>query len=95
MLGQWAYWHRHAIDPPVSVVAAGVTHVVLHVSDDDVLPISYVQCAIFTDNRVSWPKVSIITVEDVLNRSSPNFSETTFVIRGPVAIRNLNVHGCY
>ena len=76
------------------MVTIWVTNVVLHVADNDVLPVSYVQCAVFTDNRVSRPEVSVVTVDDVLNGSSPNLAETTFVTRSPVVSPNFNAHGC-
>ena len=76
------------------MVTIWVTNVVLHVANNDVLPVSYVQSAVSTNDRVSWPKISIIAVDNILYGSSPNLAETTFEPRSSIITPNFNIHGC-
>ena len=48
------------IHPTVSLVAIGVSDVGLHVTDDDVLPIRYVECSIVPDFKVCGPEITIL-----------------------------------
>ena len=57
------------------MVAIRVTNVVLHMADNDVLPIGHIQSPVFTDDCVSWPKIAIIAINDVFYRSSPDLTE--------------------
>ena len=41
------------------MVAAGVPHVVLHVSDDDVLPVGHVHGAVAADLEIGWAEVAV------------------------------------
>ena len=50
---------RHAIDAAVRVVAIGIAHVVLHVADDDVVPVAEIQRAIGCEDRIGGAEVLV------------------------------------
>ncbi len=72
---QGAVLDRQTEDPAVFVVTVGVPNVVLHVADDDVLPVGNIQRAVFADDRVGGTEISVLTVQQFQSRRSPYLAE--------------------
>ena len=60
---QLATFGGHAVNAAVFVVAVGVAHVVLHVADDDVVPVGDVKSTIFTEDRIAGAEVFVAAHE--------------------------------
>ena len=60
---QFATLGRHAVDAAVLVVAVRVAHVVLHVADDDVVPVGDVERAVFAEDGVARAEVFVAAHE--------------------------------
>ena len=64
LLLEGTVYGRDAVDSAVNVVAVGVANVVLHVADDDVLPVGDVHRAVFTKDSVGWAEVLVTAHEE-------------------------------
>ena len=69
----------HAIDPPVLLVAIRVTDVVLHVSDDDIVPVSHVERTVFTKDGIGRAEVFVTALHGLDGGSPPNLAELVLV----------------
>ncbi len=49
----------HAVDAAVRVVAVGIAHVVLHVADDDVVPVAEIQRAVGREDGIRRAEVLV------------------------------------
>ena len=56
---QLAAFVGDAVHAAELMVAAGVPHVVLHVADDDVLPVGHVHGAVAADLEIGWAEVAV------------------------------------
>ncbi len=59
----------------LGTVTIGVANVVLHVTDDRVVPIGNVQGTVCADDRVGRTKISILTVDQFQSGRSPNLTD--------------------
>ena len=57
----------HAVNATMFVVTVWVSHVVLHVADQHVVPVSNIQRAVATNFDVAWPEVLIRRQQDWIN----------------------------
>ena len=64
-----------AIDASVGVVAVGVTDIVLHVTDDEVLPIGDVEGAIGTEDGVGGAEIFVIAFEEIVGWGAPDLAK--------------------
>ena len=64
-----------AIDAAVGVVAVGVTDIVLHVTDDEVLPIGDVEGAIGTEDGVGGAEIFVIAFEEIVGWGAPDLAK--------------------
>ena len=64
-----------AIDAAVGVVAVGVTDIVLHVTDDEVLPIGDVKGAIGTEDGVGGAEIFVIAFEEIVGWGAPDLAK--------------------
>ena len=60
---QLAAFGGHAVDAAVFVVAVGVADVVLHVADDDVVPVGNVEGSIFAEDGIARAEVLVAAHE--------------------------------
>ncbi len=71
--------HREAKDSAVLVVAVGIANVVLHVTDDGVVPVRNIQRAVFANDGVRGTKVAIFAIEQLKPGRSPDFAELSLL----------------
>ena len=69
--------HGQTDDAAMHVVTVGVTNIVLHVTDDGVVPVGDVQGAVFTDDGVGRTEVSIFAVDQFQAGRSPDVPKFT------------------
>ncbi len=60
---QFTTFRGHAVDATVFVVAVRVAHVVLHVADDDVVPVGDVKSTIFAEDGITWAEILVAAHE--------------------------------
>ena len=50
-------------DSTMIMVTVRVADIVLHVADDHVVPVGYVERSVFTNDRITRTEVSVLTIE--------------------------------
>lgn len=63
---EWATWVSDAVDATVFVIAEGVAGAVLHVADEDVVPVAEVEGAIGRELVVDGAEVAVGGFEEVV-----------------------------
>ena len=74
MSGQRAALTGHTVNASVLLVAVWVADVVLHVADDDVLPVGNIESSVVTDLKVGRAHVAIAGDKQVIRLSPPNIA---------------------
>ena len=70
--GKLASLVGHAKDAAVGLIAVWVTNVVLHVADDDVLPVGDIERSVAADLEVGRSEVAVAGDEQILGLSAPD-----------------------
>ena len=79
---QWAFVVCDAINSTTLIVAIGVADIVLHVSDNDVVPIRYIKGAVLADNGIRRSEILICAHEEISGWFAPDFPKFSFMSDG-------------
>ena len=60
------------VDPAMQVIPRGVPDVVLHVPDDDIVPVGHIECTVGTEFHVRGAEVLVGTLDEVLAGVTPH-----------------------
>ena len=68
-------FYGKAENPSMNVITIRVSDIVLHVTDDCIMPVGNIQRSVFSDDRIRWTEIAVIAVQQFDARCTPDLAQ--------------------